>query len=84
MMTYREAERASMKRGVGVRRQEWPEGMFHRSHENGKLTAGFDGDEEGEEITLRNEEGVYSLALDATALRMDRDDMAAYVEGKAD
>ena len=58
--------------------------MYHRYHRDGSIAAGFDGDAEDEEITLRDGEGVYSLDLDATALSMDRDDMAAYVEGKAD
>lgn len=84
MLTYREAERASIKRGLKSRRLDWSDGMFYRHHESGKPTAGFDDDKEDEEITLRDEEGVYSLDLDATALRMDRDDMAVYVQNKAD
>ena len=84
MLTYREAEQASKNRGVAIRRKGWPKGMYHRHHESGKLTAGFDGDTEDEEITIRDDEGVYSLDLDAAALNMDRDDMVAYVQGKDD
>lgn len=80
-MTYREAEQASMKRGVGVRRQTWPDGMYHRYHRDGSLTAGYVG---GDEVEIHDEHGSHSLERNTLDLTLDRDDMVAYLLGKAD
>lgn len=82
MLTYREAERASKDRGVAVRRKGWPEGMYHKHHEDGRITAGYDDEEE--EVLIRDKDGKQSLDMDALDLALDREDLAAYVQGKDD